>query len=285
LLRLVNEHLVAGWDDPRLLSLNGLRRRGYTPEAITAFCETVGVSRNENCISNGLLEKAIRDDLNVKARRVFMVINPLKVIITNWDANKVSTVKRPNFSTDESRGHVDTPFTRVVYIEKDDFKPDDKSKDYKGMTMSREVHLKYGHVIKCTRITKTDADGKPAEIEATINTESKESDCKSHQHIHWVAEPRPGQNPLMVNLRLYDILFKSKEPMKVSKDELAKLGYADWTGDLNPNSRVDVTAFAEPSVAACKPGDKIQAERLGYFCCDPDSSSKGLVFNRTCLLK
>jgi len=282
LLRLVNEKHVSGWDDPRLLSLNGLRRRGYTPEAINRLCEQVGVSRNENCISNTVLENAVRWHLDRIARRVFLVTDPLRVVITNFPATEVESITRPNHPKDAAMGTTQMPLTRVVYIDRADFRVEE-SKGFNRLTPKQGVHLKYAHIINFSRVSKKRADGQPEEIEVTMDKDANFKSVKAR--ISWVAEPRPGQAPLKVSLRLYDVLFKSKEPMKIKKEDMQAMGYKDWIDDLNPNSLVVQEGFAEPSVGLSKIGDKFQAERVGYFCCDPDSTKERLVFNRTCLVK
>jgi len=202
--------------------------------------------------------------------------------VTNFPADKVEMVKRPNHPKDASMGESEMPFSRILYIDRADFQKQE-SKDYKGLTPKQGVHLKYGWVLRFGRISKLDGHGEPEEIEVTVDMAA---DVRSVEgHISWVAQPSPGKEPLKVSLRLYDVLFKSKEPMKIKKEEMASLGYKDWIDDLNLNSLVVAEAWAEPSVALCKAGEKLQGERMAFFCCDPDSTKERLVFNRTCALK
>lgn len=271
LLKLVMEKYVNGWDDPRLPTLNGLRRRGYTPEAINDFCNTIGVSRSENMIPMQVLEFSVRNRLEEEARRAMVIQKPLKIVITNYGADKTETLKAPNFPKDESKSFHDIIFSRIVYIDSDDFKEKDE-KDFFGLAPGKEVHLKYAYNITAQKIVKGN-DGNIDHIEATIDLTNKN---KPKGKIHWVAEPKPGQKPLTVELRLYDSLFKSANPMALD----------EWLTDLNPNSLVVVkTALADPSLASVKPGDKFQFERLAFFVCDPDSKPNSLVFNRTVSLK
>jgi len=268
LLVLVNEKYVDGWDDPRLFTLNGLRRRGYTPDAINAFCKTIGVSRNANMIPISVLEAAARDDLERRGTRAMVVVDPVRVTLTNLPADQVEELTAPNHPKDESRGTHKVALSRVLYIDRSDFRADAANdKKYYGLAPGKEVHLKYAYNIKCQDF-KTDAAGNVTEILATVDTKN-ETKCPGK--IQWVAEPAPGVTPLTVELRLYNKLFKSENPMKVE----------NWTSDINPDSLVVKRAFADPSLASVKPGDHFQFERVGFFCCDPDSTDSLKVFNRT----
>jgi glutaminyl-tRNA synthetase len=272
LLRLVTENHVNGWDDPRLLTLNGLRRRGYTPEAIADFCNTIGVSRTETMIPVDKLEYAIRMRLEDIARRTMVVQDPVRVVLTNYPEEKVEDLRAPNFPKDESRGFSSMPFSRIVYIDRSDIRLKD-DKDFYGLAPGKEVRLKYAYNIRATDI-HTDKDGNITQILATVDL-SNANKCKGM--IHWVAEPQPGKTPLTVEIRLYENLFKSRDPMEIA---------GEWLQDINPNSlRVIKNAYASPSVLGSKAGDKFQFERVAFFVVDPDSTESHLVFNRTVNLK
>ncbi len=271
LLKLVNDKFVSGWDDPRLPTLNGLRRRGFTPESINDFCATIGVTRNQNTIPLNLLEHCARQRLEECAQRAMVVVRPIKVILTNYPADKVEFFSAPNFPKDESRGTHEMPFSRVVYIDSDDFRLED-SKDFYGLAPNKEVHLKYSYNIQCERVVKL-ANGEIDYLEAKVDFSNTN---KPKGKIHWVAEPKPGVKPLAVQLNLYETLFKSEDPMAID----------DWIADLNPKSLTVVEGFADPSVLNAKPLDKFQFERVAFFVCDLERGTAGqLCFNRTVALK
>jgi glutaminyl-tRNA synthetase len=280
LLRLVEEKWVRGWDDPRLLTLNGLRRRGYTAEAINAFCKLVGVTRSTNNQPMTLLEHCVREALDPVSNRALVIEHPLKVILTNFPSEskdgKVEERDAPNHPLDPSKGTHKVPLTRVIYIEQSDFREQD-SKDYFGLAPNKQVRLRYAYNITCTKVERN-PDGSISHLLATVDFKS---DHLPAGKITWVAEPRPGQTPLRVELRQYELLFLSKEPMKAVETR----NLSDWIEDINPKSLTVVHGYADPSVAKAKPGDRFQFERMGYYVCDPDSRPEQLVFNRTCKLK
>lgn len=279
LIRLVNEKHVRGWDDPRLLTINGLRRRGFTAEAITKFTDSAGVTRNANSLPFERLENAARACLN-DVRRAMVIHDPIKVVLTNLEAKDVSEISVPDFPQDKDlgakRGVHAVPFSKVLYIEREDFKKVDPGKKYYRLAPGKEVHLKYAYNIKCNSFEE-DANGKVTVIKATVDFDNK-TNCKGH--ITWVAESTVGQEPLKVELRLYEKLFCSKNPMELPKS-------VDWITDLNPNSETIVMGYADSSLAFgnIKAGEKFQLERAGYYCVDTDTSKNGVVLNRTCKLK
>ena len=276
--QLVMDRHVDGWDDPRLLTLSGLRRRGATPDAINAFCHGVGVSRNANVIPLARLEHYIREDLNLNAPRAMAVQDPLRVVITNWDANKVDmrTAQRiPPLIAQKKGVAADTyevPLTKVLYIERTDFKKEDV-KGYYGLAPNKHAILRYAYPVLCTGFTEG-AGGVVEEIQVEV---VEPGSVKPKGVLHWVAQPKPGKEPLSVELRLYSSLFKSLDPQSLG---------GKWLDDVDHDSKQIVTcAYASPVLADAKPGDKFQFERLGYFSVDPDSSDGKLVFNRTVTLR
>jgi len=276
LLRLVEEKYVSGWDDPRLLTLNGLRRRGYTSQAINSFCKLVGVTRSTNNQPISLLEHCVREALDGDSCRAMVIENPLRIILTNYPEGKVEERDAPNHPLEPTKGTHKVPFSRIVYIDKSDFQETD-SKDYYGLAPNKDVHLKYAYNIKCTKVERN-PDGSISHLLATVDFKSEN---KPPGKLTWVAEPRPGQDPLRIELRQYENLFISKEPMKAKEQRNLK----DWIEDLNPHSLSCINALADPSIAKCKIGDRFQFERMGYYVCDSDSTPGKLVFNRTCKLK
>jgi len=272
LLRLVKEKHVRGWDDPRLLTLNGLRRRGYTAEAINNFCKLVGVTRGENFQNPVLLEHCAREALEDISKRALVVLDPIRVHVTNYD-KKVQILKAPDFPFDVERGSHDIPFSNVIYIERKDFRTED-SKDYFGLAPGKEVHLKYAYNIKCVDF-KLNAEGKVESINVVIDLENK-TKCKGK--ISWIAEVE-GKEPLKVELRQYNYLLLT------DSKSLKEKNYTDWVEDLNPDSLEVVHALADVSVAKAKTGDHFQFERIGYYVVDPDTTPGKLVFNRTVKLK
>ncbi|CAI5999313.1 unnamed protein product [Closterium sp. NIES-64] len=273
--RLVTDHHVNGWDDPRLMTLSGLRRRGAHPAAINAFCRAVGITRNENVIRVELLEHFMRDHLNRNAPRSLVVLKPLKVVITNVGEKEVEMVegKRwPDAKEGDPEATYKLPFSRVVYIEQSDFRVKD-SKDYYGLAPNKSVMLRYAYPIKCTEVIYAEDGMTVKELRAECD---RAKSTKPKGVIHWVAEPQPGQAPLTVTIRLINKLFLSENPNELE----------DWLGDLNPESMEEIQgALAEPSLAGKPAGSTFQFERLGYFCVDTDSTDTSLVFNRTVTLK
>lgn len=234
----------------------------------------IGISRNENFISLALLEFACRQSLEPLARRAMVVQNPIRVVIQNYPADKAEELAAPNFPKDDSKGTHAVRMTRVVYIDGSDFSAVDQGKDFFGLTPGKEVHLKYAFNIKAEKVVY-EADGKT--IKEVLATADFTNQTKCKGKITWVAEPSAGVKPLEVELRLYENLFLSKDPMQYGGDE--------WLNDLNPNSLTVVKAYADQSLAGAKAGEYFQFERVAFFMCDKDSTADKLVFNRTVLLK
>jgi glutaminyl-tRNA synthetase len=277
LLELVEKKLVAGWDDPRLPTIKGLRRRGYTPEAIRTFCEHIGVSKRDSVVEMQLLEHFIREDLNKRAPRVMAVLKPLKVIIDNYPDGVTEQLEAINNPEDPSAGTRPIPFSRTLYIERDDFL-EDPPKQFFRLSPDREVRLRYAYIIKCVGIMKDAVTGEITELHCTYDVETK-SGAPSAQRkvkatIHWVS----AAHALEAEVRLYNPLLKG--------DLSGVVDQQDWTVHLNPQSLERLLGCrAEPSLKEAQPGSRFQFERLGYFCMDPDSLSDRLVFNRTVSLK
>lgn len=277
LLELVREGNVSGWDDPRMPTLCGLRRRGYTPESIKRFVDLIGYTKVEAINDVSLLEHAVREDLNMKTPRVFGVLNPLKIIITNYPEGKVEEVELVNNPEDESMGKRLVPFSREVYIEKDDFMEVPPHKFFR-LSPGSEVRLKGAYIIKCTGVKKNEATGEIEEIYCTYDAETRSggnlSDKKVKGTLHWVS----AQHAIDAEVRLYDRLFRHEDPSG-QKD-------ADYRTFLNPDSLIVLSGCkVEPSLKSAKPLDKFQFQRLGYFCVDYDTNESKLVFNRTVQLK
>ena len=277
LLELVEKKLVAGWDDPRLPTIKGLRRRGYTPEAIRAFCDHIGVSKRDSVVEMQLLEHFIREDLNKRAPRVMAVLKPLKVIIDNYPDGVTEQLEAINNPEDPSAGTRPIPFSRTLYIERDDFL-EDPPKQFFRLSPGREVRLRYAYIIKCVGIMKDAVTGEITELHCTYDVETK-SGAPSAQRkvkatIHWVS----AAHAVEAEVRLYNPLLKG--------DLSGVVDQQDWTVHLNPQSLERLLGCrAEPSLKEAQPGSRFQFERLGYFCMDPDSLSDRLVFNRTVSLK
>ncbi len=273
LLRLVREGHVSGWDDPRMPTLSGLRRRGVTPEAIRVFCDRIGVSKANSVVDIAMLEHAIREDLNLHAQRVMAVLNPLKVVIENYPEDQVEEIDAVNNPEDASMGTRKVPFSRVLFIERDDFMEDPPKKFFR-LAPGREVRLRYAYFITCTDVVK-DAAGNIVELHCTYDPATRGGDApdgrKPKATLHWVS----AAHALEVEVRLYDNLFAVPDPENVPEGQ-------DFTANLNPNSlEVIPAAKIEPFVAGAAPGSRYQFERQGYFCVDADSSADRLVFNRT----
>ena len=277
LLELVEKKLVAGWDDPRLPTVKGLRRRGYTPEAIRAFCDHIGVSKRDSVVEMQLLEHFIREDLNKRAPRVMTVLKPLKVIIDNYPEGVTEQLEAINNPEDPSAGTRPIPFSRTLYIERDDFL-EDPPKQFFRLSPGREVRLRYAYIIKCVGVMKDAVTGEITELHCTYDVETK-SGAPSAQRkvkatIHWVS----AAHAVEAEVRLYNPLLKG--------DLSGVVDQQDWTAHLNPQSLERLLGCrAEPSLREAQPGNRFQFERLGYFCMDPDSLSDSLVFNRTVSLK
>ncbi len=277
LLQLVNEGYVKGWDDPRMPTICGLRRRGYTPESLRNFAETVGIAKRENVIELSLLEHIVREDLNKKARRVMVVSNPLKVVLENYPEGQVEMMQAENNPEDETAGIRKIPFSREFYIERDDFMEVPANK-YFRLYPGNEVRLKSAYIIKCTGVDKDPNTGEIIQIRCTYDpltlSGMEGSNRKVKSTIHWVS----AAHALDVEVRLYDRLFSAADPDCVEEGK-------DWKSNLNPDSLKTITAKAEPEVADAKPGEHFQFQRTGYFVVDKDSASNKIVFNRTVTLK
>jgi glutaminyl-tRNA synthetase len=274
LLALVEQGHVAGWDDPRMPTIAGIRRRGYTPEAIRDFCNRIGVAKKENVIDVALLEHTVREDLNRRAPRALAVLRPIKVIIDNYPEGKTEEVEAINNPEDPSAGSRRIPFSRELYIDEDDFREDPPKKFFR-LSPGVEVRLRYAYILKCERGVK-DAAGAIVELRCTIDAESLNGATAQRRvkgTIHWVS----AAHARTAEVRLYDRLFNSEEPGEDRQDPLS---------DLNPRSLEVLTgAKIEPSLASAPVGARFQFERNGYFSVDPDSRDGRPVFNRTVTLK
>ena len=277
LLTLVEGGYVRGWDDPRMPTLSGIRRRGYTPEAIRSFCANVGVSKTNGTTELALLEHYVREDLNKHAPRVMAVLRPLRVVIENYPEGQVDWLDAVNNPEDESAGTRVVPFSRELYIEQDDFR-EDPPKQYFRLWPGREVRLRYGYFITCTGVVKN-AQGEVVEVRCTYDPATRGGNApdgrKVKSTIHWVS----AAHAIEAEVRLYESLFLTEDPNDTSRGQ-------DWTDNLNPNS-LEVIGHPklEPSLAGAVPGESYQFERLGYFCADKDSTPGRLVFNRTAGLR
>ena len=277
LLQLVEEGHVSGWDDPRMPTISGYRRRGYTPDSIKNFIKKVGVARRDGITDIALLEHSIREDLNKKANRVFGIQNPLKVVITNWPEDKVEMLQAVNNPEDESAGTREMPFSREIYIERDDFMEDPPSpRKWFRLGPDREVRLKYAYIVKCTGFKKRES-GEIEEIYCEYDPETKSGQDTSGKKVKGTLGWVSVAHAVDAEIRLYDRLFRT-ENLNTIED--------DYLNHLNPNSlEVIEHAKLEASLAHAKPGDQFQFERQGYFIVDKDSSSNKLVFNRTVTLR
>jgi len=277
LLQLVQEGYVNGWDDPRMLTICGLRRRGYTPASIRNFAERIGVAKRDNIIDMALLEFSIREDLNKVAPRVMAVINPVKLIITNYPENQTETLEGIINPEDENSGKRKIPFSNTLFIERDDFM-ENPSKEFHRLSVGKEVRLKYAYIIKCENIVKDPATGEISEIHCTYDPETKSGSALANRKvkgtIHWVS----AKEAIKLEVRLFDRLFTKENP-----DETSEGG--DFKENINPDSLKICKAYCEPSLGKPMVLDKFQFERLGYFCCDKDSTPENPVFNRTVTLK
>lgn len=273
LLQLVEKEVVTGWNDPRMPTISGLRRRGYTPESIRNFVDTIGIAKRENLIDVSLLEFHVREHLNKVAPRVMGVLNPLKVVITNYREGNEEWLETENNPEDSSAGKRSIPFSREIYIEHDDFKEEANRKFFR-LKLGGEVRLKSAYIIKAENCIK-DTDGNIIEVHCTYDPKSKsgsgseESLRKVKGTLHWVST----RHAIEAEVRLYDRLFTDESP-DTHKDR-------DFLEFVNPNSLQVITGFLEPSLKNAQPGQRLQFQRLGYFCVDEDSSTERLVFNRT----
>jgi glutaminyl-tRNA synthetase len=274
LIDLVAENHVNGWDDPRMPTICGLRRRGYTPEAIRAFCERIGVTKRKNVIEMGLLEYCLREDLNKRAMRRMAVLHPLKLVIDNYPEDLVEEMEAVNNPEDANAGKRQVPFSRELYIEQDDFREDPPRK-YFRLSPGREVRLRYGYFVTCTDFVKNDA-GEVIEVHCTYDPKTRGGNApdgrKVKSTIHWVS----ARHAVKVEVRLYNELFTESDPDNVTNET------DTYLDNLNPESLEVLTdCCAEPCVATASVGEKVQFERTGYFCVDPDSTAEHPVFNRT----
>jgi glutaminyl-tRNA synthetase len=277
LLELVQEKNVRGWDDPRMPTLCGLRRRGYTPESIKRFIELIGYTKVEAINDVSLLEHAIREDLNIRAPRVFGVLNPLKVVITNYPEERVEEMELISNPEDETQGTRKVPFSREVYIEQEDFMENPPNKFFR-LAPGMEVRLKGAYIIKCEGFKKNEATEAIEEVYCTYDQATKSGEASSEKKVkgtlHWVS----AKHSVDSEVRLYDRLFNHEDPAGAKYDDYRQL--------LNPDSLKILTGCKlEPSLSTAKPGDRFQFQRIGYFCVDYDSTESRLVFNRTVQLK
>ena len=275
LLQLVKENHVHGWNDPRMPTLSGLRRRGYTPESIRNFCDRIGVAKAESTVDMALLEYCIREDLNKSAMRVMSVLNPLKVVITNYPEDQTDELDAVNNPEDPEAGTRKVPFSKILYIEKDDFMEDPPKKFFR-LAPGREIRLRYAYFVTCTDVIKDAQSGEVIELHCTYDPETKGGDSpdgrKVKATLHWVS----ARHALDAEVRLYSNLFTNENPE--TGDDLSSF--------INPDSlQVLPSCKVEPALADASPGNRFQFERLGYFSVDPDSSPDHLVFNRTVTLR
>jgi glutaminyl-tRNA synthetase len=277
LMELVQGGHVSGWDDPRMPTLSGLKRRGYTPESIRNFCERIGVARRDSIVDLALLEYSVREDLNIRAPRSMGVLRPLKVVIDNYPDGQVEELDAVNNPGDPAMGTRKVPFSRVLYIEQDDFMEDPPKKFFR-LAPGREVRLRYAYYITCVKAVKDENTGQVVALHCTYDPKTRGGSSpdgrKVKATLHWVS----AAHAIKAEVRLYDHLFLKENPDD-DKD-------VDFKTHLNPNSLEILSSFVEPSLAAATPGSRYQFERLGYFCVDPvESSDKSLVFNRTVTLR
>jgi glutaminyl-tRNA synthetase len=278
LLRLVQEGYVSGWNDPRMPTLSGMRRRGYTPEAIRDFCNRIGVAKNNSIVDIALLEHSVRQDLNKRAPRVMGILDPLKVVIINYPEDRIEEMDAVNNPEDPSMGTRKVPFSRVLYIERDDFREQPPKKYYR-LAPGREVRLRYAYFITCVDVIKDEKTGEILELHCTYDPETRGGDApdgrKVKSTLHWVSAP----HAIDAEVRLYDRLFITPNPDNTEEGE-------DYFSNFNPNSlKVLNDCKVETSLKNAKPGDIYQFERQGYFCVDIDSDDEKIKFNRTVALR
>ena len=277
LLKLVQEGAVMGWDDPRMPTICALRRKGYTPASVRAFAEMVGVAKRDNVIDLGKMEYCVREDLNKVAERRMAVLNPLKVVVTNWEEGKVEMRKAVNNPENEEAGMREVPFSKVLYIERDDFM-ENPPKKYFRLSPGNEVRLRYSYLIKCDEVIK-DEEGNVVELRCSYDPMSGEGSSSDGRRvkgvIHWVS----AEHAVEAEIRLFNPLFKTEDPNDTSE------GQTSWEDNLNPDSLVVTKGYLEPALKDAPIGTTYQFERVGYFCPDTDSTAEHLVFNRTVTLK
>jgi glutaminyl-tRNA synthetase len=290
LLGLVREGHVAGWDDPRMPTISGLRRRGYTPESIRSFCERIGVAKFNSVINIGLLEHCLREDLNKRAPRVMGVLRPLRLVIDNYPEHQVEQLDAVNNPEDAGMGTRKVPFSRLLYIEQEDFRQD-PPRHYYRLAPGREVRLRYAYIVRCVDAVKDPETGEVTELHCTYDPQTRsgspQAERKVKGTIHWVS----AAHALQAEVRLYDHLFTKEDPEETEGGSQPSAGQENAlpTGraaNLNPRSLETLSGCRmEPSLASATPADRYQLERLGYFCVDPDSSPGRLVLNRTVSLR
>ena len=279
LLELVRDGFVGGWDDPRMPTISGLRRRGYTPGSIRNFCDEIGVAKVNSIVDLVVLENSVREELNRTAPRVMAVIRPLKVVVTNFPEGHVDWVEAVNNPEDPSAGMRKVPFSRVVYIEREDFMEDPPKKFFR-LAPGREVRLRYAYFVKCLGVVKDPSTGEITELHCTYDPATRGGDSpdgrKVKATLHWVSAAHAGE----AEVRLYDTLFTKRDVGEVEEG-------TDWKSNLNPKSLETLTGCKiEPALRDARPGERYQFERLGYFFVDPKDSSAGKpVFNRTVTLR
>ena len=274
---LVTKKYVSGWDDPRMPTITGMRRRGYSPVSIRNFCSEIGVSKADSTVEIAFLEHFVREDLNKSASRVMAVLNPLKVVIDNYSDEMEEELAAVNNPEDQTAGSRKIPFSKIVYIEREDFMEDPPNKFFR-LAPGREVRLRYAYFIKCTEVIK-DENGDIIELHCTHDPATRGGDApdgrKVKSTLHWVS----AKHSISADVRLYSHLFKKENPLKLEDGE-------DFKDSINPDSVKTMTGCKlEPSLSSVKPGDVFQFERLGYFCVDTDSDDKKIIFNRTATLK
>jgi glutaminyl-tRNA synthetase len=278
LLELVRDGHVSGWDDPRMPTISGLRRRGYTPESIRAFCDTIGVAKVNSVVDVTLLENALRDDLNRRAHRAMAVLRPIRLVIENYPDDQVEELDAINNPEDASMGTRKVPFSKVLYVEREDYR-DDPPKKWFRLAPGREVRLRYAYFVTCTDVVRN-GDGEVVELRCRYDPASRGGDSpdgrKVRGTLHWVS----AAHAVDAEIRLYDRLFDRKNPDQVPEG-------TDWKSFLNPASLESLTGCkVEPFLAGARPGDRLQFERQGYFCVDSRESAPGRpVFNRTVSLR
>ena len=273
LLELVRDGYVSGWDDPRMPTICGLRRRGYTPEAIRNFARRIGVAKTDSVVDISLLEHCIREDLNKRAPRAMAVLNPLRLVIDNYPEGKVEMLEAVNNPEDQSMGVRQVPFCRELYIEQDDFREVPPKKYYR-LSPGQEVRLRWAYLVTCTGVVKDPQTGRIVEIHCTYDPATRGGNApdgrKVKGTIHWVS----ARHAVKAEARLYEHLFTKPDPDDVPEG-------LDFKANINPNSLQRVICYVEPALAGARPGDRYQFERVGYFCVDPDSTPDLPVFNRT----
>ena len=278
LLQLVQQKHVAGWDDPRMPTLAGIRRRGYTPEAIRNFCERIGVTKGNSIVDVAMLEHSLREDLNKRAPRVMAVLRPIKVVLDNFPERHIEELEAVNNPEDPSAGSRKVPFSRELYIEQDDFR-EEPPKGFFRLSPGSEVRLRYAYIIKCTEVIKDPSTGEVREVRCTFDPDTRSGSSQSKRKvkatIHWVS----AAHALPAEVRLYDHLFSAADPDDVPEG-------SDWTANINSKSLERLTTCrVEPCLVSARPGDRYQFERLGYFCVDRESTDAMKVFNRAVTLR